>query len=229
MKHLSLNTAALATSLLAALVTTGCVSGLEGHERAAIGTGGGALLGGVIGHQLDDDAGRYVGAALGALAGGLIGNYMDQQQRALQTQMAGTAVDVRRVDDATLQLNIPGEVLFATNQSDISPNFHATLNQIAQTLQQYPNTIVHVYGFTDSTGQMAYNQSLSERRAQSAAQYLQYQGVPSQRFVVRGYGMNHPRADNTTPYGRQQNRRVEIYIRGLQEGMEQQAYQPVYY
>lgn len=218
---------ALAPLLIAALVS-GCVSNMTENQRAAIGGMIGAVAGGVTGHQINDNNGRYVGAVVGALAGAAIGNYMDQQQRQLQQQMQGTGVNVTRVNEGTLQLNIPGDVLFATNQYQIQPNFYQTLNSVAQTMNQYPQTVVHVYGYTDNVGNANYNQGLSERRANSAAQYLSSQGVNPQRIVVRGYGENYPRASNANANGRQQNRRVEIFIKAISEHNPQAAYQTVY-
>lgn len=218
---------ALAPLLIAALVS-GCVSNMTENQRAAIGGMIGAVAGGVTGHQINDNNGRYVGAVVGALAGAAIGNYMDQQQRQLQQQMQGTGVNVTRVNESTLQLNIPGDVLFATNQYQIQPNFYQTLNSVAQTMNQYPQTVVHVYGYTDNVGNANYNQGLSERRANSAAQYLSSQGVNPQRIVVRGYGENYPRASNANANGRQQNRRVEIFIKAISEHNPQAAYQTVY-
>lgn len=218
---------ALAPLLIAALVS-GCVSNMTENQRAAVGGVIGAVAGGVAGHQINDNNGRYVGAVVGALAGAAVGNYMDQQQRQLQQQMQGTGVNVTRVNEGTLQLNIPGDVLFATNQYQIQPNFYQTLNSVAQTMNQYPQTVVHVYGYTDNVGDANYNQGLSERRANSAAQYLSSQGVNPQRIVVRGYGENYPRASNANANGRQQNRRVEIFIKAISEHNPQAAYQTVY-
>ncbi|MBV7434144.1 OmpA family protein [Cardiobacteriaceae bacterium TAE3-ERU3] len=200
---------------------TGCVG--SQNQNAAIGTALGAVAGGVLGHQVNDDNGRYVGAAVGALAGGLVGNYMDQQQNQLQQQMQGTGVDVNRVDQGTLQLNIPDSVLFATNQSQLNQQAYNTLSQIAQTLQQYPNTIVHVYGFTDGSGTDQYNLQLSQQRAQNAAQYLIQRGVNPQRLVVQGYGERFATSQNNPS-----DRRVEIFIRAVDERNPQAAYTPVY-
>lgn len=212
------------TMLLASAIAfglTGCVA--SQNQNAAIGTALGAVAGGVLGHQVNDDNGRYVGAAVGALAGGLIGNYMDQQQSQLQQQMQGTGVDVNRVDQSTVQLNIPDSVLFAVNQSQLNQQAYATLNQIAQTLKQYPNTVVHVYGFTDGSGSDQYNLQLSQQRAQNAAQYLVQQGVNAQRLVVRGYGEQFASGQNNPS-----DRRVEIFIRAVEENNPQAAFTPVY-
>ena len=217
----------LASGLCAAVFLTGC-EGLDGNQRGAIGAGLGAIAGGVLGHQLDSRKGRYVGAIAGALTGAAIGSYMDKQAQQLQSQMQGTGVNVQRVDESTLLLNIPGDLLFATDQYQITPAFYSTLNAIAQSANQYPQTIVHVYGHTDSVGADSYNQGLSERRANAAAQYLVQQGVNPQRIVTRGYGETRPRASNATSSGRQQNRRVEIYFRVIDSNNPQAAYTAPY-
>lgn len=216
--------------LAVSAVLAGCAGdgSLLENNRAAIGGVVGALAGGVVGHQINDNNGRYVGAVAGALVGAAVGNYMDRQQAQLQQQMRGTGVNISRVDEGTLQLNIPGDVLFATNQYQIQPNFYQTLDQVAQTMNQYPQTIVHVYGYTDSIGDAGYNQGLSERRANAAAQYLASRGVNPQRLVVRGYGESFPRADNRYEQGRAQNRRVEIFIKAIDQANPQAAYQPVH-
>lgn len=183
----------------------------------------GAAVGGVVGHQVNDDYGRYVGAAAGALAGAAINNYMDSQQQALAQQVAGQNVGVSRVDESTIQLNIQSEVLFDVNRADIKAGFHPTLMQIANVLRQYPDTVVHVYGFTDGSGNDAHNQRLSEQRANAAAQFLVQQGVSAQRFVVRGYGEQFARAQNNAA-----DRRVEVFIRAINQQNPQAAYQPIY-
>lgn len=216
--------------LAVAVALGGCAGDgtFSSNQRTAIGTAIGVVAGGVLGHQLDDDKGRYVGALTGALAGAALGNYMDRQQAQLQRQMQGTGVSVSRVNESTLQLNIPGDVLFATNQYRIKPGFYRTLNAVAQTMNQYPQTIVHVYGYTDTVGTAAYNQGLSERRANAAARYLSTQGVNTQRMVIRGFGESHPRATNGNAEGRAQNRRVEVFIKAISQENPEAAYQPVY-
>jgi len=94
----------------------------------------------------------------------------------------------------------------------VKPEFRNTLNDVASTLVQYESTYIDVYGHTDSTGSDAYNQTLSERRAQSVASYLSTRGVQSARLATRGFGESQPVASNTTEDGRAQNRRVEIRI-----------------
>ena len=126
---------------LSAMMIAGCETAGGGgfggmaNQSTAMGTAIGALAGGVVGHQIDDDKGRYIGAVAGALAGAAIGNYMDRQQEQLQQQVANSGVQVQRVNESTIQLNIQSEVLFDVDKSVIKPNFYQPLGSIAQTLQ----------------------------------------------------------------------------------------------
>jgi len=209
---------------LAALTLSGCVTDPEtGNRRvskAAIGGVGGALGGYLLGDLLggrNDRTEKIVGAGIGALAGAGAGAYMDAQERKLREQTAGTGVDVVREGDELL-LRLPSGITFATNQSTIQPQFQTTLNDVAQTLSQYPKTMIDVLGYTDSDGTESYNQALSERRAQSVASYLSTRGVASVRMATMGYGEMRPIASNETPEGKAQNRRVEIKIVPAVEG-----------
>jgi len=105
-----------------------------------------------------------------------------------------------------------GDVLFGTDQANLTPDGMATVKKLAQVMQQYPNRTVLVEGFTDSTGTVAHNQDLSERRASSVASTLTSMGVPRDRVAMRGYGPSYPVAANDTPNNRQMNRRVEIVL-----------------
>ncbi|PID66768.1 MAG: cell envelope biogenesis protein OmpA [Gammaproteobacteria bacterium] len=205
---------------------TGCT--MTQNQKTAVGAGVGAVVGGVLGHQVNDKNGRYVGAVLGALAGAAIGRYMTQQQQELEKVLASSGINVTRVDDATIKLNLPESITFAVDKSNLNPAVYPSLNQIAAVLNKYPKTAVHVLGFTDSTGSDEYNMGLSQRRAQAAASYLASQGVVQGRLAVRGYGEGYPIADNGTASGRAQNRRAEIYIRAIEKGNEQAAYNPIY-
>jgi outer membrane protein OmpA-like peptidoglycan-associated protein len=174
----------------------------------------GAIAGAAVGLASGDDAVErrqraLIGAGVGALAGGAVGNYMDRQEAELRAQLQGTGVSVTRNGD-NITLNMPGNVTFATNSSDLSPGFFDVLNSVSVVMEEFDQTVVEVAGHTDSTGSDAYNQALSERRASSVAQYLQSQGINAQRMITIGLGESMPVADNATDAGRQSNRRVEI-------------------
>jgi outer membrane protein OmpA-like peptidoglycan-associated protein len=174
---------------------------------AATGAAGAAIISGKRKNVL-------LAAGLGALAGGGVGYYMDRQEAALRERLAATGVSVSRYDDQIV-LNMPGNVTFATNSADVTSNFYPVLDSVAVVLNEFDKTYVDVVGHTDSTGRADYNQALSERRADSVATYLENREVVPARLLVSGYGPDRPVADNTTPQGRAQNRRVEIVLTPL--------------
>jgi len=174
----------------------------------------GAAAGVVVGLISGDDAVErrqhaLIGAGIGALAGGSIGYYMDKQEAELRAELEGTGVSVTRRGN-NLILNMPGNVTFATDSSDLSPAFFDVLSSVGKVLVEYEQTVVEVAGHTDSTGSHAYNQALSERRANTVSSYLLTQGVIDQRLITLGMGETWPVSDNSSTTGRQANRRVEI-------------------
>lgn len=179
-------------------------------KGALIGAAAGAAVGLISG---DDAVERrqhaLILAGIGALAGGAIGNYQDRQEAALRAELENTGVSVTRIGD-NITLNMPGNVTFATDSSDLSPAFFDVLTSVGKVLAEFEQTVVEVAGHTDSTGSESYNQSLSERRADSVSSYLKSQGVISERLIVVGMGELRPVADNSSDVGRQANRRVEI-------------------
>jgi len=183
-------------------------------EKTRRGAGYGAAAGAVIGLLTAGNnsfKSAMIGAAAGALVGGAAGSYMDKQEARLKQQMAGTGVDVVRQGD-NITLDMPGNVTFALDSADLNAQFFPVLDKVAATLKEYDKTVIEVAGHTDSTGSDAYNQQLSERRANSVASYLGSHGVQTQRMVTIGAGEGHPVASNDTAEGRAQNRRVEITI-----------------
>ena len=204
--------------LTALLPLSACVTDPETGKRtiskAAIGGVGGALggylLGDLIGGRRDRTE-KIVGAGIGAVAGAGVGYYMDEQEKKLRQQTAGTGVNVIR-DGDNLVLDMPSEITFGVDSSNIDPGFRNTLDQVSLTLEQYEKTYVDVMGHTDSTGSDAYNQALSERRASAVADYLSSRGVQSARLATRGYGESQPKASNLDAAGRSANRRVEIRL-----------------
>jgi outer membrane protein OmpA-like peptidoglycan-associated protein len=205
--------------LAAAVVITGCET-LDPYTRegktssATKGALMGAAAGAVVGLVSGDDAVErrqhaLIGAGVGALAGGSIGYYMDRQEAKLRAELEGTGVSVTRMGD-NITLNMPSNITFATNSSDLSPAFFEVLGSVSKVLEEFDKTVVEVAGHTDSTGTDAYNQALSERRAGSVASYLSSRGIMQQRMITVGMGEGRPVADNGTSSGRALNRRVEI-------------------
>jgi len=183
------------------------------YQKTRTGAGIGAAAGAVIGLLTRGDKfqNALIGAAIGGVAGGAIGNYQDRQAAKLRADTAGTGVQVVQQGN-NITLAMPGNITFATNSADLNASFYPVLDKVSSTLVQYDQTMVEVAGHTDSTGGAAYNQALSERRAQSVAAYLTSRGVRGARLIVVGDGESHPIASNDTPEGRQQNRRVELTI-----------------
>lgn len=208
------------TAGLAMLATTACVTNPQTGEQQVSTTGaiggvvgaiGGYLIGDLVGGRHDRTE-RIIGAGLGAVAGAAIGTYMDRQQRELEQATAGTDTEVIR-DGDNLYLQMPGSVAeFDVDSSTIRPQFRSTLDDISRTLSSYPETYIDVYGHTDSDGSDAYNLALSNRRAESVANYLTTRGVNRARIATQGFGESQPIASNATAEGKQQNRRVEIRI-----------------
>jgi len=176
----------------------------------------GAVTGAVVGLVSGDDAVErrqhaLIGAGVGALAGGSVGYYMDRQEAKLRAALEDTGVSVHR-DGDNITLNMPGNVTFATDSSDLSESFYDVLGSVSIVLDEFDQTVVEVAGHTDSSGSEAHNQALSERRASSVAQYLDVRGVNDQRIITVGMGEIRPVADNDSSSGRQMNRRVEITL-----------------
>ena len=213
-RQMMISAAALSAILATSACTTDPYTGQRTINRTAVGIGVGALSGYLLGDLVGGDHDRnakVIGAGIGAIAGGAVGNYMDRQEAELRRQTAGTGVDVYRQGDE-LVLRMPSGITFPVDRSDIQPEFQSTLDQVSQTLASYNQTYVDVLGHTDSTGSDAYNQALSERRAQSVASYLSGRGVDRARVGIRGFGESQPIASNDDEAGRAQNRRVEIKV-----------------
>lgn len=210
--------AAVGSLTLAACTTTDPYSSMPRRNNTGTGVIGGALAGAALGYLTNtnnSEEGRknaLIGAGIGALAGGAVGNYMDRQQRALEQQLSGSGVGVIR-DGDNLILRMPSDVTFASNQASVQPQFFPVIDDVAQVLKQYDQSLVDVMGHADSDGTDEYNLDLSRRRAISVADMLVRRGVQPGRLVVDGYGEARPIASNATPEGKAQNRRVEITIR----------------
>jgi len=202
--------------LLAILLVLALAVGLVGcggtyqKRGTAIGAGAGAVIGGIIGHQTGNTAlGAVSGAAVGGAAGAYIGNYMDDQAAEMQRDLEGAKIE--RVGEGII-ITFESGLLFEVDQSSLSDQAKQNLGDLARILNKYDDTNILVEGHTDSSGDAAYNDQLSVRRAESVATYLAFLEVARERFSVIGYGEAQPVADNATPEGRAQNRRVEIAI-----------------
>src|SRR6218665_279782 len=196
---------------------TGCesVKNTNNTQRgAAIGAVGGAVLGGVLGNNLGKGGkgalGAVLGGVVGGVAGGVIGNKMDKQAREIETAVPGAQVE--RVGEGIKLTLGENAVRFDTNKSTLTATAKANLDKLVSVFNQYPDTNIQIYGYTDSTGSAEYNLKLSGERAASVKNYLAGKGISSSRFNTTGLGIADPIATNDTPEGRSQNRRVEFAI-----------------
>ncbi|QNH07709.1 OmpA family protein [Pseudomonas sp. B11D7D] len=209
-----------ATALMAMLAgcTTNPYTGESQAGKAGVYGGIGAATGAVIGaatsSKKDRAKGALIGAAVGGATGGGYGYYVDTQEAKLRQTLQGTGVQVQRNGD-DLKLIMPGNITFGSNSADISSSFYPTLNSLVLVFKEFNKNGVNIVGHTDSTGSQELNQSLSQRRAQSVANYLTANGVPGQRISAYGAGPSQPIASNATDAGRAENRRVEINLRPL--------------
>jgi outer membrane protein OmpA-like peptidoglycan-associated protein len=152
---------------------------------------------------------------------------MDEQEKKLQKDLAKEAarneLSIVRMTEDTLRVGIASDVSFDVGSAEIKFNARQTYDKIAAVLRDYDKTIIHVVGHTDSDGTDQYNQGLSERRAEAVANLLANNGVPSARVRIEGRGEREPVASNATAEGKRKNRRVDIVIKTVVEGREQDA------
>ncbi len=148
---------------------------------------------------------------IGAIVGGGVGYYMDTQEAKLRKQLRGTGVSVQR-DGNNINLIMPGNITFASNGRNLNSKFYNVLDSVVLVVQEFNKTTIVVAGYTDSTGSNAYNQRLSEDRANSVADFFVNKRVTRARFDVVGFGEKNPIADNKSKQGRSLNRRVEITL-----------------
>jgi outer membrane protein OmpA-like peptidoglycan-associated protein len=182
------------------------------QRQAVIGAAVGGVAGLITGDSSMERKKRaLVGAGLGALAGAAVGSYMDRQELRLRDELDRTGVSVTRVGD-NITLNMPANITFGFDQSDLNAGFYDVLGSVATVLDEFDQTVVEVAGHTDSTGADDYNQRLSEQRAASVAAFLRTRGIRTDRMIEIGMGESRPVASNDAEAGRQQNRRVELTL-----------------
>ncbi len=201
----------VAGAFFVAACSTNPYTGETQASKTGIGAGLGALVGGIGGAIVGGRNAVLIGAGVGALVGGGIGSYMDKQEADLRERLRDSGVSVTRVGDDII-LNMPGNVTFSSNSTDLKPEFYEVLNSVSIVLNEYNRSLIDIEGHTDSDGSDQSNIDLSTRRASSVADYLTSQQVDRRRLKVYGIGEREPIATNRTARGKAQNRRVEIKI-----------------
>jgi len=192
------------------------------QRGAAIGAVAGGVLGAVLGNNIGKGGNGAIGAVLGGViggvAGGVIGNKMDKQAREIETALPGATVE--RVGEGIKLTLGENSVRFDTNKSTLTAAAKANLDKLVPVFQSYADTDIVIYGYTDSTGKVEYNQTLSEQRAASVKTYLASKGLNTARFKTTGMGIADPIATNDTAEGKSQNRRVEFAITANEKMVE---------
>jgi outer membrane protein OmpA-like peptidoglycan-associated protein len=202
-----------ARAVSAALLVVGgvaCASLSQKEKGAVIGAGAGTVVGGVIGNQTGSTTrGAIIGAVVGGTIGAVIGHQMDQQAKQIQQNVPGATV--ARVGEG-IAVTFASGLLYDFDSDVVRAEAAKNLGALAASLAEYPNTDLLVVGHTDAVGTSEYNQTLSQRRATAAVNYLVAQGVSPARLRATGRGETEPIAPNDTEAGRQANRRIEIAI-----------------
>lgn len=198
---------------MASMAVASCANMETRQDKGtAIGAGGGAAVGAILGQAIGRDTestliGAGIGAALGGLAGNQIGRYMDRQEQELRHAIAASeSASIRREQDV-LRATFKGEAYFDTGSDQLKPGAYPELRRISEILNKYPQTDIEVGGHTDIRGSEEYNQELSERRAEAVSDELIHNGVSARRIRTVGYGESRPISVDHA-----MNRRVEIVI-----------------
>ncbi len=207
-------------SLIALMGLTACVDPNSYPDDPNARTKNGAVIGGLLGATVGASSSgggsklsrAVAGGIVGAAGGAVVGNILDRQAADLRGSLSNSNISVTN-EGNFLRVNMPQDVLFATDSASLRPDLTRDIYAVSSNLQKYPNSTVEVIGHTDNTGSAAYNYDLSQRRAASVAQVLRDGGVPGNRVATIGRGFDQPVASNATAEGRAQNRRVEIIIR----------------
>ncbi len=218
MKKLLIAIMASSFILVSGCQTFDAFTGEEKTSNTAKGAGIGAGVGAVLAYltnrkksSKDRKKAMLKAAGVGAIAGGGVGYYMDSQEAKLRKQLRNTGVSVER-DGDNINLIMPGNITFQTGNDTLNAGFHEVLDSVVLVLNEFDKTIIVVAGHTDSKGSDAYNQALSERRANAVSAYLTSKEVVDARIESIGFGEKHPVADNGTDAGRAENRRVELSL-----------------
>jgi outer membrane protein OmpA-like peptidoglycan-associated protein len=199
------------TMLIAILgqILMGC-NATNTTKGGAIGAGVGGAIGGAIGHRSDNTVvGAIIGATVGGAAGAIIGRQMDKQAEELKRDLEGAHVE--RVGEGIL-ITFESGLVFDTESYSLRETTKTNLTDLAETLKKYDDTNILIEGHTDNTGEDAYNQKLSENRADAVENFLVTQGIKDTRITTKGYGEGQPLDSNESEAGRQKNRRVEVAI-----------------
>ena len=136
----------------------------------------------------------------------------DSEKRTADALAALASLAAVKQEERGLVITLSGGVLFRSAESTLLSSAQVKLDQVADALLNVRARNLIVEGHTDSQGSISYNQDLSQRRADAVRDYLVQRGYPADRIQALGKGKGSPIADNASPEGRANNRRVEIVI-----------------
>jgi outer membrane protein OmpA-like peptidoglycan-associated protein len=195
------------------------------QKGTLIGATTGAIIGGLTTKDKNKRGKRVLlGAVGGGLTGAAVGSYMDKQRQELEKALAAEkqagAINIEKLQNHVVRVTMTDQTAFDVDSAQIKPGFTTTMNKISNIVNTYGKTSLTIVGHTDNTGTTSHNQGLSERRALSVAQYFTNRGVVPERLGAEGRGESAPRASNASATGRQQNRRVEVYIEPIVASQE---------
>ena len=216
---------------LTLLLSGGCANMNNMGKGATYGTAGGAAAGALLGQAIGGNTkatllGMAAGALIGGVAGTGVGYMMDKQEQDMRNALAQSEAIAIQREGNVLALTFRSDFTFAVNSAAIRSGLDSELTRVAQVLNAYPQTTLTVAGHTDSTGSEEYNQTLSQKRADSVKNALVQRGVAAYRINAVGYGESQPVGNNETEFGRQQNRRVEVRINPVEQNQQYQGQYP---
>ncbi len=193
----------IVTLLACLMLIAGCASDRKNTMAGAgIGTAVGAGVGAIFGKRDGAIIGGIIGGSLGAYAG----SRMDKQAAELKK-----IAETKRTDQG-LVTKLKSDILFDTGKAELKPTAVDNLKKMAAIMKKYPENVLTVKGYTDSTGSAATNEKLSTQRAEAVRVQLAQGGLPAQTITALGLGPSNPVGDNASATGRSQNRRVEIEV-----------------
>ncbi|QYJ67349.1 OmpA family protein [Flavobacterium litorale] len=215
MKTTKIYAVALAIVLSIGISSCEAMKNTSNTQRGAgIGAASGAVIGGILGNNIGKGGntalGAIIGGVVGGTVGGVIGNKMDKQAQEIDEKLPGA--EVERVGEGIKLTLGENSVRFDTNKSTLTSTAKQNLDKLVPVFNEYPDTNIQIFGYTDSTGAVDYNLKLSEKRAESVKSYLSSKGLSASRFTTIGRGVEDPIASNETASGRSKNRRVEFAI-----------------
>lgn len=187
------------------ILLTACSSDSK-NKKTMAGAGIGTAVGAGVGAIFGKEKGAILGGVIGAGLGGYAGSRMDKQAAELEK-----VAETKRTDQGLIT-KLKSDILFDTGKADLKTTARSNLQEMASIMKKYPENVLTIKGYTDSTGSAATNERLSENRAAAVKSELVTAGLVSTEMHIQGMGPNNPIASNQSASGRQQNRRVEIEV-----------------